>query len=197
VVIPTAVWVFAGPAVAMVVLPVLVSSRLHGFAIVFGGVAAIVTLGAGVAVQRLAHRLDRSDTEGSVAGSLLGIGSIAVGMLLAALAAQTTNPLLALVAAAPLGGGYGLGLVSGLRETQRLAAPDELAGLTAVYYALTYVAFGLPLLLAWLHGYASYPTLLSATAGVVALCAVVVRINAPGATAQPGRLRSESAAEVR
>ncbi|HEU5265649.1 MAG TPA: MFS transporter, partial [Jatrophihabitans sp.] len=65
-------------------------------------------------------------------------------------------------------------LVSGLLETQRLAAPDELAGLTAVYYAVTYVGFGLPLLLAWMHAVASYPVLLTGVAAAAALCALVV-----------------------
>jgi hypothetical protein len=194
VVVPAAVWVFAGPSIAMVVLPALVSRHLHGYALVFSGVAAIVTLGTGVLVQRVAHRLDRPDGGGPVRGALLGLLATVAGIVLGALTAYTANPVLALVAAVPLGAGYGLGLVSGLLQTQRLAAPHELAGLTAVYYALTYVGFGLPLLLAWLHAYAGYPVMLAVAAGVALLCAGAVRAGAAG---QPGRLRSESAAEVR
>jgi hypothetical protein len=194
VVVPTAVWVFVGPAVAMVVLPGLVSRHLHGYAIVFGGIIAIVTLGTGVGVQRLAHRLDRP---GEVTGALLGLGATVAGLLLAAVTAHTASPVLALVAALPLGAGYGLGLVGGLLETQRLAAPHELAGLTAVYYALTYLGFGLPLLLAWLDGYAGYPALLGIAAAVALACAAIVALNSARTSAQPGRLRSESAAEVR
>ena len=61
---------------------------------------------------------------------------------LAAVAADRVAWVLVLVAAVPLGAGYGLGLVSGLLETQRIAAPDELAGLTAYEMAAT-VDFGL------------------------------------------------------
>ncbi|HET8583298.1 MAG TPA: MFS transporter [Jatrophihabitans sp.] len=192
VVLPAAVWVFAGPSIAMVVLPELVSAHLHGYPLVFSGVAAVLTLGTGVAVQRIARRLDRP---GQVTGLLVGLGATTAGVLLGALTALTANPALALLAAVPLGAGYGLLIVSGLLETQRLAAPEELAGLTAVYYALTYVGFGLPLLLAWLHSYAGYPAMLCVVAGVAVLCALTVAVH--GRAGQPGRLRSESAAEVR
>lgn len=94
----------------------------------------------------------------------------------------------------PLGAGYGLGLISGLLETQRIAGPDDLAGLTAVFYALTYVGFALPLLLAWLHPVASYPVMLCAVAGLALVSALVV-LGSRGV--QPGALRSESAAELR
>lgn len=175
VVLPSAIWVFAAPSIAIAMLPSLVSGHLHGYAILFGGVVAALTLGTGVGVQPLARRLDRP---GQVTGILLGLAATVVGALISALAAATGNPVVALVAALPLGAGYGLGLVSGLLETQRMAAPHELAGLTAVYYALTYVGFGLPLLLAFVHGFAGYPLMLCCVGGLAALSAVVVLINA-------------------
>jgi MFS family permease len=191
VVLPAAIWVFAAPSVAFAILPSLVSSHVGGYAIVFGAVAAVLTLGTGVLVQPLARRLDHP---GQVSGALFGLAATAAGVLLGAAAAAAGSPVLALLATLPLGAGYGLGLVSGLLETQRLAGPGQLAGLTAVYYALTYVGFGLPLLLAELHRFAGYPLMLGATAAVAAACGVVVAANG---RAQPGRLRSESAAEVR
>ena len=174
VVVPAAVWVFAAPSIALAMLPSLVSGRLHGYAIVFGGVGAALTLGTGVLIQPLARRLDRP---GQVAGLVSGLVATVAGALLSAVAAATGQPALALLAMLPLGAGYGLGLVSGLLETQRLAAPDELAGLTAVYYAVTYVGFGLPLLLAWMHAVASYPVLLCCVAAAAALCALLVLAN--------------------
>ena len=120
-----------------------------------------------------------------------------VGVLVALAGAAYANPVLALVAALPLGAAYGLGLVSGLLETQRLAGPDDLAGLTAVYYALTYLGFALPLVLAEVHAVASYPVMLAGVAALAALSALVVWVNARRTAAQPGRLRSESAAETR
>jgi hypothetical protein len=181
VVLPAALWVFAAPAVAFAVLPSLVSGHVGGYPLLFSAGLAGLTLGTGVAVQPIARRLD---APGRVTGALLGLGVIVVGMVLAAIAAGHVWPVLALVAAMPLGAGYGLGLVSGLLETQRIAAPDELAGLTAVYYSLTYVGFALPLVLAWLHPLASYETMIGIVAVVAAVCVAIV-------------WRGESAAEVR
>jgi hypothetical protein len=178
--------VFAAPSIALAMLPSLINAHLHGYAIVFGGISAILTLGTGVLIQPVARRLDHP---GQVAGLVLALVATVVGALLAAGAAATESPALALLAALPLGAGYGLGLVSGLLETQRLAAPDELAGLTAVYYALTYVGFGLPLLLAWLHSLASYPALLCGVAAAAALSGLIVIANARrgrGVASQPG-----------
>ena len=59
-----------------------------------------------------------------------------------------------------LGAGYGVCLVGGLLEVQRIAGPDELAGLNAVFYALTYVGFGLPIVLAELARFTSFTVLL-------------------------------------
>ncbi len=180
VVLPAAIWVFAAPSIALAMLPSLINSHLHGYAIAFGGVSAVLTLGTGVLIQPLARRLDRP---GQVGGLVLALVATVAGALLAAGAAATESPILALLAGLPLGAGYGLGLVSGLLETQRLASPDELAGLTAVYYAITYVGFGLPLLLAWLHSFAGYPALLCGVAAAAALCALIVLGNARRAEA--------------
>lgn len=40
-----------------------------------------------------------------------------------------------------MGMGYGLALVAGLSEVQRIVQADDLAGLTAVYYSVAYLAF--------------------------------------------------------
>jgi MFS family permease len=172
VVLPAAPWVFAAPALAFAVQPSLVSDRVHGYAIVYSGLVAAVALGVGIAVQPLARRLDARDD--GVGASVTGLSLIVVGALLAALAVSRTNPWLALVAAAPLGAGYGLDLVGGLAETQRIAGPDELAGLTGVYFSLTYIGFALPLVLAEAHPVASYPTMIVVVAVLVALTAAGV-----------------------
>jgi hypothetical protein len=99
-----------------------------------------------------------------------------------------------LVTAAVLGAGYGFCLVAGLLEVQRLAGPDDLAGLTAVFYALTYVGFAVPVALAELTHLAGYPTLLLVLAGLAAACLAVVADRArrhdgtagAGAAADPG-----------
>jgi MFS family permease len=175
VVAPAAPWVFAAPAVAIAVLPILVSGRTHGLSLLFSGATAGLTLGAGVAVQPLARRLNALS---SMAATTAALGVTAVGMAVAAVAAALTDPLLVLAAGLVLGAGYGLGLVSGLLETHRLAGPGQAAGLTAVYYVLTYIGFGVPLLLAVLNRLASYPVLLGALA---ALATVTIPVTWLGA----------------
>jgi MFS family permease len=176
VVLPLAPWVFGAPSVAFAVLPTLVSTRTHGYAVIFAGAVGGLTLGAGVVIQPLARRLDRVD---DARGVVAGLAAVTAGMVLAAVAAHTLDLVLVVVAAGTLGVGYGLGLVSGLLEVQRIATPAELAGLSAVFYVLTYVGFGIPVALAHLTGVASYPTLLAALSVLSLLSLVVVRVRAP------------------
>ncbi|MET8866048.1 MFS transporter [Nonomuraea sp. NPDC004580] len=84
------------------------------------------------------------------------------------------SPWLAAAAAAVLGMGYGIAVVSGLLEIQRMAGADDLAGLTGVYYMLAYTGFLLPALLAGLSAWLPYPIMLTAVAGVALICLAVV-----------------------
>lgn len=176
VVAPLAPWVFGAPVVAFAVLPSVVRGHTQGFGIAFAGAAAGVTMGVSVLVQPIARRLDRVS---SVRGAAAGLGSVIAGMLVAAAAAVAGSPLLVLAAAVVLGAGCGLCLVSGLLEVQRLAGAGELAGLTAVYYALTYVGFAVPLILAELAPVLGYPGLLICLAFLAALSLVTVRLRSP------------------
>jgi MFS family permease len=171
VVVPAAPWVFLAPSLAMAVLPGLVDAHTHGLHLAFAGLLAGVTLGVGVLVQPLARRLDGTD---DVRGLVAGLGSIVLGCLLAAAAARTAAPMVALAAGVLLGAGYGFVLVSGLLEVQRLVGPAELAGLTAVFYALTYLGFAAPLVLAELDRWGSYPQLLLGCAALALLTAAWV-----------------------
>jgi hypothetical protein len=70
--------------------------------------------------------------------------------------------------------------VSGLIEVQVLAAPGELASLTAIFYALTYVGFASPLVIAELGKLIAGPVILLCGAGLAALVlAGVVRSLRP------------------
>ena len=169
---PVAPWVFGGATVSIAVLPGLVAPSVTGYEVAFNALVAGVTLGTGFAVQPLGRRLAATDTRRGA-----GVGALAVtaGLLLAALAAATTSPWAVLAAAVVLGAGYGLCLVAGLVETQRLAPPHELAGLTAVFYALTYLGFAAPVLLAALSAVAPYPVLLLVLAALAAVTALATR----------------------
>lgn len=109
--------------------------------------------------------VERRGRMGLVGGSL-----IAVGALLLIPAASSHQVWIVLVAAPVFGAGYGLAMVFGLATTQALATPDDLAGITAVYYSLTYAGFLLPATLAALTSFAPMGVLLGATAAACALC---------------------------
>jgi hypothetical protein len=75
----------------------------------------------------------------------MGMGASAAGLILTGAAFHLHAPLLLLPVALLLGAGYGLVLVSGLRQTHALGEPSDAARLNAVFYALAYVGFAVPL----------------------------------------------------
>ena len=180
---PVAPWVFGAATVSIAVLPGLVTTTTAGWTVAFNALIAGVTLGTGFAVQPLGRRLAATDPRRGVAA---GLGAVTVGLLVGAGAAALASPVLVGVAAVVLGAGYGCCLVAGLLQTQLIAPSGELAGLTAVYYALTYLGFAVPVVLAGLAHWTSYPVLLLALAGLaVVTLAVAVR---------PARVKSGSPA---
>lgn len=173
-VVPVAPWVFAAPTVALAVLPGLVTRATAGWSVAFSALIAGLTLGAGFVVQPLGRRLAAAAPGRGVATGLAGT---VAGLLCAAAAADRRSPGLVVLAAVVLGAGYGCLLVAGLLQTQRIAAPGELAGLTAVYYALTYVGFAAPVVLGLLGASTPYPVLLLGMAG---LAVVTLAVAVPG-----------------
>jgi MFS family permease len=171
IVAPAAPWVFAAPAISFAVLPGLVSRQTGSFEVGFAALIAGLTLALGVSIQPLARRLDAVD---DVRGTLAGLAAVTAGVLLGALAGSTHCWPLVVPAAMLLGCGYGLCLVSGLLEIQRLASGQDLASLTAVFYALTYVGFAAPIVLAEFERLTSATVLLLCAAALVALTAVEV-----------------------
>jgi MFS family permease len=135
-------WVFAFPAVSNAVLPALIRDRLGSFAVAFAGVVTSVTLLTGVAVQpKLRERSPR-------AANLFGLACGAAGLLCGAAAAAGQSVAGVLVAAVLLGSGYGGCLIAGLRFIESNAAPRSRGRLNGVFYAMTYVGFASPLVLA-------------------------------------------------
>lgn len=168
VVAPMAPWVFGAPAVSFAVQPAALGPRVAGFGLVYATLLTTVTLGAGVVVQSWARRVS------SVTGSRLGLVALVAGFLAAAGAAALGSAVLAVAASAVLGASYGLCLVAGLLEVQRMAQPAQLGALTAVYYTGTYLGFALPVVLAALTAVAGYPVLLVGLALLAAVSLVVV-----------------------
>jgi len=183
VVLPVAPWVFGSAAAAYAVLPTLMSDRVADVRIAYAAAVTLVTLASGFAVQSVARRIDTPDRARSsvVAGVML-----IVGMAVGGVAAHVLDPWLTLVAGAVLGAGYGMALVAGLAEVGRIAEPSELAGLTAVFYSLTYLGFAAPVILSLIHGAVpaiTYPILFAAgvVLAVVSLVAVLSDYRDPDA----------------
>lgn len=157
VIMPMAPWIFGSAAVAYAIMPQLVGDRVGQWSLLYSTTLTVGTLVAGTLVQPLAKRLDRTSSARAVIASMT---LMPLGLLVSMFAAIVRSPVLALVAAIALGCAYGIALVSGLLELQRLAAPHELAALTGAYYALAYLGFLLPSLLSLLNSVAGYPVLL-------------------------------------
>jgi hypothetical protein len=96
------------------------------------------------------------------------------GIATAAVAVAVDQAWFGLLAAAVLGAAYGSALVSGLLEIQRLAGPDELGGLTGIYYALAYAGFLLPEIVAAAAHVLSTDTSLWILAAVALACTAIV-----------------------
>lgn len=188
VVAPVAPWVFGSAAISVAFLPGEIGGA-QGGELAFAGVLTGVTLGTGVLVQPLARRLD--DRRGLLAGQV-GLLAVAVAVGLGVLALTDDNRWLLLLAAPVFGAGYGCCLVSGLRETERLSAPDERGATVAVYYALTYLGFVAPYLLGAISGIGAGPRGAMLTAGVAVVLSLVV-VSLAARLRRPGALRGVGA----
>jgi predicted MFS family arabinose efflux permease len=178
VIAPMAPWVFAAPAIAFALLPNVVGAQRATDGIALTATITATCAAAGVLIQPLARRLDRHRARRNRA-AWIGLLVLVAGLLLAALTAHLRADWLLVPSAIVLGGAYGLCLVAGLIEIQRLADQRALAGLTAIYYALTYLGFGAPYLLALAANVASYSTLLLISAALaLATAALVMRASA-------------------
>jgi MFS family permease len=136
--------VFGSVALAIVVLPEEVTSA-RTLSAGFAGLMTALSFAAGVAVQPFARRLPDM-----LAGAVAGLVCAAAGAAVGIAAVASADRVLAGAAALLLGLAYGLCLVSGLRQAEHLASPDERGAVIACYYALAYVGFATPYLAAGL-----------------------------------------------
>src|SRR5699024_2771009 len=103
----------------------------------------------------------------------LGLGIVVIGICLAALTAYHTGPVTGVITAIVLGVGYGTVLVTGLARVQRIAPPHELAGLTGLFYALTYFGFLFPTFIAALVPIMPYHVTLLIFAGLALISMII------------------------
>jgi MFS family permease len=168
--------VFGSAALAMVVLPALVTT-VHSASVAFAGITTAVTAGMGVLAQPLARSLeDRRRLGAAAAGLAIAVGALLLGLV--ATIAQS-QPLV-ILAAVPFGMAYGMCLVAGLRETERLAPANERGASIAVFLAITYIGFGAPYAFDVLQGAIGARTslvVLAALAAITALATPVQRLH--------------------
>lgn len=145
VVAPVAPWVFGAAASAYAVMPALMTGRSGSAPVAFSALLCMIGLGSGFAIQAVGRRIDTPSNARAVA---VALAVLVLGMSVAAVASNVLTVPMSMIAAAILGCGYGLALVSGLQEIQRIAGPDDLAGLTAVFYSLSYLGFAVPAVMA-------------------------------------------------
>ncbi len=138
---PTAVGVFAFPAVAATLLPLLVVPA--GVGVAYAGLIGGLALAASAVAARVGRRAERGSAPLGMALGALGHGLGVVAIV------AGSEPLL-LPAAALMGAGGGLCLTAGLTLTARLAPPHTRGAMNSAFYAFAYAGFGTPLLLAWL-----------------------------------------------
>ena len=132
--------VFGSVALAIVVLPEDVTSA-RTLSAGFAGLMTALSFAAGVAVQPFARRL-----RDMLAGTVAGLACAAAGAAVGIAGVAAADRVLAGVAAVLLGLAFGLCLVSGLRQAEHMAGPDERGAVIACYYALAYLGFAVPYL---------------------------------------------------
>jgi predicted MFS family arabinose efflux permease len=137
---PAAPLVFGSVSLAIVVLPEEVTSA-GSLSAGFAGLMTALSFSAGVAVQSLARRLGNV-----LAGNVAGLCCATAGAGAGIAAVAASDRVLAGAAAVLLGLAYGLCLVSGLRQAEHMARPDERGAVIACYYALAYLGFAMPYL---------------------------------------------------
>jgi MFS family permease len=171
-IVTTAPWVFGSATVSMTVLPHLVAGRIPGKEIAFAGIITGLTQLIGVAIQPWAQHRERMGNRDALT---IGMCVTAGGFLFSMIVASTGNPWWVVITAPIFGVGYGILLVSGLDEITRMADPRDLGGFVALFYALTYLGFALPILLAAILPVIDYRISFASCAVIVFSCALVVR----------------------
>jgi hypothetical protein len=177
VVLPMAPWIFGSAGIAYAVTPALVGDRVGSWGLAYATLLTVCTLGTGALVQPIAKRLDSVSTARAIVVAMI---LMSAGVALSAVVADVGSPWLGLLDAILLGAAYGIALVSGLLEIQRIAAANggaDLAGLTGVYYAAAYAGFLLPSALAAVAGIAPYTVLLSVVALITLGCTAAVLVS--------------------
>lgn len=138
-------WIFGLAALSYGYVPVLLADQVGDLGVAYATLLTVVALSISALVQPVAKRLDRVD---SARGIIVALSVLTAAVAAVAATDLLASPALGVVAAAIAGTGIGIALSSGLLEVQRIAGPAHLAGLTGLFYAIAYVGFLLPTVMA-------------------------------------------------
>jgi predicted MFS family arabinose efflux permease len=165
VVAPAAPVVFGAVSLAIVVLPEEVTSA-RTMSAGYAGLMTALTFAAGIGIQPAARRLAARRAH---AGVIAGLAATVAGAAVGVAAVAAASAVLAGAAAVFLGLAYGLCLVSGLSQAERLSGPGDRGAVVACYYVLTYVGFAVPYAVDALNGPLGRPGTFAALAGGAAV----------------------------
>jgi MFS family permease len=173
--IPLAPWVFASATLAFITIP----TRLHtGLAApLAAGTAALIVNGSSGLIQLVARARGWGRQSGTVAALLAALGYAAIAAAPPSMTLALGLPLLPI-----LGCASGLSLRAGLIDLETSAPQHVRGALTGVFYAVTYIGFGLPLLL----------TTIGSAKDSAIILAVMAALAAGTAISRAVRLRRDS-----
>jgi MFS family permease len=138
--LPLAPWVFASATLGFVTIPARVHTGLA--APVAAGFAALIVNGSSGVIQIIARMAKWGPQAGTIGAVLAALSYALIAVAPPTMTLALSLPLLLL-----LGCASGLSLREGLIDLEA-AAPQRVRGtLTGVFYSVTYIGFGLPLLL--------------------------------------------------
>jgi MFS family permease len=164
---PGAPFVFGTVSIAIVVLPEEVTSA-GTLSAGYAGLMTALAFAAGIGIQPAARRLAGRRPDAGVA---IGLGCAAAGAAVSIAAVAAASRPAAAVSAVLLGLGYGLCLVCGLQQAERLSGPRDRGTVLSCYYVLAYLGFAMPYLVDGLNAAFGKPGTFAVLAAAAAILA--------------------------
>lgn len=164
-------WLFAACGLSYGYQPVLLSGATGGLGLAYATALSVIALVSGAAIQPVARRID---TPSGARGIMVALVALVVGLVTMIGAVASQSWVIGIVASLVFGAGFGIGLVSGLLEVQRIAPAEDLATLTGIFYAVAYLGFAVPTILALLTPPLSTVGLLSILIGLLVVSILLV-----------------------
>jgi predicted MFS family arabinose efflux permease len=174
VVLVAAPWIFLGAALGYGYLPTQLRSATGPWGLVFATAATVIALGVSSAFQPLARRIHSAT---SARGLATTVALIALGIAVVIVSIELQSIWLGLAANVIIGLGMGIGLVSGLLEVQAIAGSRDLASLTGVFYALAYVGFLAPAVIAAVASFVPVVTILIIVVALALASLALVQVS--------------------